>query len=51
MFQYDKLPEDAKRYFDALPQYMKENIFQCGVTLKNKNDLSAYCKNLNDQGL
>ena len=38
--------DSVKNYFDSLPEYMRENIKQSGVTFDNVEDLKKYAENM-----
>lgn len=44
MFNKEKLPPDARQYFNSLPIFLQESIIQTGVDLKTKKELVDFCE-------
>jgi SMC interacting uncharacterized protein involved in chromosome segregation len=50
---YDPFPlsdeQYRQQYFDSLPEYIKESIFQSGLSLPTAEDLQRFVQNLKEQ--
>lgn len=46
MIDKNKLPPDALSYFEGLPKIVQESIMQAGVSFYTRDELAAFCKQL-----
>lgn len=44
--QKKDLEPDAREYFDSLPELLREQLVESGVTMTTRKELEDYCKNV-----